>query len=372
MMLRILFIDDDPNIHTILRHLLPKECELISATRGDAGLKLCTEERPDLVLLDIGLPDIDGMLILREIVGQVDAPPVVILSIYSESNKIVEAMKLGAANYIVKPISTKNVIALVKTALRFRTHEAPIGSDLMDEIVGESPRIVRVKRLIARFAEAELPVLITGETGTGKELVAEAIHRLSPRCEGRFLPMNCGAIPESLVETELFGAVAGAYTGAVTRSGLFEQASGGTLFLDEIGEMNRSAQVKLLRVLEDKHVTRVGATTRIPVNVRVVSATNRCLKEAVGRGEFRADLYYRINTLPLDLPPLRERKEDLSLLAKKLLSDGKGETRITIAALEKLERYDWPGNIRELKNVVERARLYAGTEPIGPQHITFS
>ncbi|HUZ18793.1 MAG TPA: sigma-54 dependent transcriptional regulator [Spirochaetia bacterium] len=366
-MLRVLFIDDDPSVHMILRFLLPKECQLISAACGKQGLMLSRKESPDVVLLDLGLPDVDGMTVLRELLGQANAPPVIIVSIHSDSRRIVEAVKIGAADYIVKPVTSKDVSSMIRIALHFRVRAGEQRDAAIATIVGESPGIAKVRQEILRFAVSTLPVLIVGETGTGKELVAEAIHRLSPRREGPFLPMNCGAIPDTLVETELFGSVSGAYTGATTRQGHFEQASGGTLFMDEIGEMNRSAQVKLLRVLEERHITRVGASRPIAVDVRVLSATNRSLKEDIERGQFRRDLYYRINALSVSVPPLRERTEDLPMLVRSFLP----EDRITFAALEKLERHDWPGNVRELKNVVERARLYACGEPIGPRHISF-
>lgn len=381
-MVRILFIDDDPHIHTVLRMSLPVECAVIPATDGKRGLALAVEEDPDLVLLDIGLPDIDGMQVLRRILELPSAPPVIIVTASDDTATVVEAIKTGAHDYIVKPFTHDKIETILLAAIRMQLREElPANGAKLHHIIGRSPGIRRVKRLIALYATSNAPVLVVGETGTGKELVARTIHDLSDRRNEVYVPVNCGAIPENLMETELFGAEKGAFTDAVARPGVFERAHLGSLFLDEIGETSLPHQVKLLRVIEEKSFVRVGGVRSTKADVRIIAATNRALGPAVREGSFRKDLYYRVNTLPLSIPPLRARKGDIPDLARAFAErrdaaphgdgSGRGPMSLSSSAIERLTDYDWPGNIRELKNVIERAILFAGAGPIEARHILF-
>jgi DNA-binding NtrC family response regulator len=375
-MVRILFIDDDPNIHIVLRMCLPGECAVIPATDGAQGVRLAQEEDPDVILLDIGLPDIDGMQVLRRILALPAAPPVIMLTATGDTTKVVEAIKIGAHDYIVKPFTHEKVFAILRTAVHVHTGDRQIPDEVvLPRIIGHSPGIRHVKHLIALYATSESPVLILGETGTGKELVARSIHDLSERRREIYVPINCGAIPETLMETELFGSEKGAYTDAVARPGVFERAHRGTLFLDEIGEMTLLNQVKLLRVMEEKSFCRMGGVRTIASDARIIAATNRAVGSAVKTGSFREDLYYRINTLPLSIPPLRRRRVDIPPLVRAFLQThaarGSAGTSISSSAIEKLIDHDWPGNIRELKNVTERAFLFAGRGQIKARHIFF-
>lgn len=359
--------------------MLPEDCTLASATDGRTGIELAHTRTHDLILLDLGLPDINGMDVLSAIAALPGAPPVVLLTVSSEPYLIVRAMKGGACDYLVKPLDQGKVQAALDTAVRFRLKrasprrsQAATGeASILSEIVGESAVLREVCRLVETYAGANATVLVTGESGTGKELVARAIHRLSSRNGWPFMAVNCAAIPETLIESELFGAEKGAYTDAVARPGLFELASGGTLFLDEIGELSVRAQVKLLRILESRELSRVGSARSVPIDVRIVAATNRDLKEAVRARSFRQDLYYRVHILLLDLPPLRARKDDVPLLVDHFLKVFRFGGRMTYPAIEMLCDYSWPGNIRELRNVVERAVLLAEQGVIEPRHIWF-
>lgn len=373
-MVRILFIDDDPKIHAVLEMALPGECAVIPAMSGGEGIRLVEEEDPDLVLLDIGLPDMDGMEVLRQILALPSPPPVIMVTARGETETVVEAIKAGAHDYIVKPITREKVYSIVHTAVRVHlTDDPPADESSVCHMIGSSPAMRNVKRLVALYATSHSPVLIVGETGTGKELVAQTIHALSARHGEVYIPINCGAIPETLLETELFGAERGAFTDATTRPGVFERAHRGTLFLDEIGEMPVQQQVKLLRVIEERAFTRVGGIRRIESDVRFIAATNRALSGEVDGGRFRRDLYYRINTLPLSVPPLRSRRADIPELARAFVKAGAGDrpASLTSTALEKLMGYRWPGNIRELRNVIERAQLFARGGRIEARHIVF-
>jgi len=378
-MLSLLFIDDDPEAHLFLKMILPGDCIVASATDGRTGIELARTRSHDLILLDLGLPDINGMEVLRTIAAIAGAPPVVLLTASSEPYLIVRAMKAGACDYLVKPLDRGKVQAALETAVRFRLRRsasrrpqaAACGDSVLSEIVGESAALREVCRIVETYAGSNATVLVTGESGTGKELVARAIHRLSTRNGRPFIAVNCAAIPETLVESELFGAEKGAYTDAVTRPGLFELANGGTLFLDEIGELDLRAQVKLLRILESRELSRVGGTRPVPIDVRFVAATNRDLKEAISARSFRQDLYYRVHILPLDLPPLRARKDDVPMLVDHFLKVFQFGGRMSYPAIEMLCDYAWPGNVRELRNVVERAVLLAGQGVIEREHISF-
>ncbi len=351
--------------------VLPREFHLISSYLGTHGVEVAAKEYPDLVLLDIDLPDSSGIEVLRHLTGLPAAPPVVVLTALTQIKLVVEAMRLGACDYIVRPFELQALTERIKNYI----HQRAVVTDSMAEhpcfsaFVGESPGMINVKKRLLRYASGESPVLICGESGTGKELAARIVHDLSCRSSGSFIPRNCAAIPAALFETELFGSERGAFTDAVSRPGSFELADGGTLFLDEIGEIQFSIQAKLLRVLESSAVTRLGALRSHQVNFRIVSATNKNLKEAVLAGTFREDLYYRINTLPVRLPPLRERPEDLPLLSAHFLKNA--AIRLSGSAEKKIHDYPWPGNVRELKNVLERAMLLSDGKRIEASDIMF-
>ena len=369
-MFRILFIDDDKAAHTTLKMVLPPEYTVISSMWGGRGVQLAAERSPDVVLLDINLPDMDGFEVLEKIHALPVPPPIVMLTGFDEIDVVVKAIRRGARDYLVKPYNLERLKSALENAIAARK---PVHSDhsALTGIIGESPLVLQAKRLIETYARSSSSVLLYGESGTGKELAARAIHALSKRKERPFVARNCGAIPEPLLETEMFGAEKGAYTDATSRAGSFEQADGGTLFLDEIGELPRTSQVKLLRVLEEGFCTRLGGTARIPIDVRVVSATNRNLKTDVDTGSFRNDLYYRINTLPILIPALRQRKEDIPLLIRHFMNGFDEERTITQSAWERLHEYEWPGNIRELRSVVERALLLSDGGPIDADSIRF-
>jgi DNA-binding NtrC family response regulator len=359
-MVRILFIDDDPQAQATLSWILAGRYSVLGAASAAEGLRLLGEQDPDVVLLDIDLPDRDGLSLLEDILARPAAPPVIMLTAYGEVDFVKRAMQAGAFDFILKDFRLATLEGALRKAVQnadarrlFLSAPAPEGFDGM---VGESPPMRELKSLIARYAASDAPVLIEGESGSGKELAASALHKLSPRRQGPLEPVNCGAIPESLLESELFGAERGAYTDAVSRPGCFERANRGTIFLDEIGELAPAAQVKLLRVLEAQELTRVGGTSTVHLNVRVVTATNKDLRRQVEKERFREDLYYRINVLPLRVPPLRERPEDIPLLAAHLLPPG---LTLRPEALERLCAHSWPGNVRELRNVLQRAAVVA-------------
>ena len=374
IMTRLLFIDDDPKAQDTLKMVLADDYQVISAFTGEQGIEIVREENPDVVLLDINLPDLDGLEVLEQIMAIPAPPPVVMLTVYPDVNLIVAAIKLGAFDYIVKPFNLKKLHGTLRQAILTRQISGvrPPSTSVypeLDDIVGESAATKRVKELILRYGASGSPVLVLGESGTGKELAARALHRVSSRT-GSFVPVNCGAIPDNLVESELFGTEKGAFTDARNRQGAFELAEGGSLFLDEIGEMPNAAQVKLLRVLEEKSITRLGGTETIPLNVRVIAATHRNLKEEIKSRSFREDLYYRLGVLLIEMPPLRERKEDIPLLLVSLLNETEDDRKsLTNEAMERLMDYEWPGNVRELKNVIERARLLSDDEQIKPRDI---
>ncbi len=355
-MIKVLFIDDDPNAHRLLRISLPAGYTLVSGTTGNAGVCMAESGRPDVVLLDVDLPDSNGIEVLRRITRLSFSPPVIMLTGFGEIRLAVQAMLAGAVDFIEKPYDRSTLLDAIRKAARLQfASEAAPHYKRVRRFVGESSEAARIRDLVGRFAATDLPVLITGETGTGKDLVARLLHDLSARSDGPFLARNCGAIPGSLIESELFGSERGAFTDAVTRPGSFEQADGGTLFLDEIAEMPASSQTKLLRVLEDGRVSRIGDRRTRNVDVRIVSATNRRVADAVENGEFRVDLYFRVSTLRIHIPPLRERREDIPLLIEQIL-EKEGYT-ITSRALERLVDHRWPGNVRELYNTIQRAAV---------------
>ncbi len=373
-MVKVLFVDDDPQAQRTLDLVLPDPYTLRSAYSARQGIEAVKRDRPDVVLLDITLPDMDGISALKQIAAQPLAPPVVMLTAMNAPRIVKEAVLAGACDYILKPYELPELLGALRTAVAgadARRAACP-EQGLMDAMIGESAGIHSVKELILRYAASESPILLLGESGTGKELAARLIHDASRRRAGPFVPINCAAIPDTLIETELFGAEKGAYTDAVARPGSFEQANGGTLFLDEIGEMSAAAQSRLLRVIEGRSVTRVGGARALPLDVRVVSATNRDLKADVTSGGFRGDLYYRLGVLPIRIPPLRERAVDIPLLAVHLLCLlGRPDTELAPDARAALRGHHWPGNIRELRNVLERAVLAAEGGPLHARHLRF-
>ena len=375
-MVKVLFVDDDPQAHKTLAHVLPEQYTLLSAYTARQGIDAAAREAPDVVLLDINLPDMDGIAALRHVAARPAAPPAVMLTAMTEPRLVKEAILAGACDYIVKPYDLKELLGTLRTAVAGadarRAAAAGVGQALLDQLIGESAGMQEVKKLILRYAPSDSPVLILGESGTGKELVARSIHETSRRRSGSCVAINCGALPETLLESELFGAEKGAFTDAVSRAGSFEQANGGTLFLDEIGEMSPTAQTRLLRVIEQKELIRVGGSRAIPLDVRVVSATHRELTAHYDNRGFRADLFYRLSVLPIRVPPLRDRSEDIPVLAAHFLSLlGKQGTGMSAEAREKLCAHRWPGNIRELRNVMERAALAAEGNAIAARHVSF-
>jgi len=355
-----------------LEILLAKlDLEAVPAESAEVGLALMASEHVDLVLTDVRLPGMSGVDALRRI-REIDATiPVIVLTAYGTIQNAVEAMRLGAFDYVLKPFELDAVAAVIGKALELRRYRAEnrylrerlerLGAP--HDVVLASPVMQRLFERVRQVAATPTTVLVTGETGSGKEIVARAIHELSPRREKLLVAINCAAIPAELLESELFGHVRGAFTGAqAAREGKFELADGGTLFLDEIGDMAPALQAKLLRVLQDGIVERVGSNRRMRVDVRVVSSTNRPLATAVAGGTFREDLYYRLNVFQLEVPPLRERREDIGPLAERFAARygrdfGKGELHLTQRAIARLEQHDWPGNVRELENLMERAAV---------------
>ena len=371
-MKRLLAVDDDARMRRVLQILARKiGLDCVAASGADEALAAFRGARADVVVTDLKMPGKGGIELLREL-REIDADvPVVVLTAHGTVPTAVEAMKLGALDYLLKPFDVDALELIIRRALdlsRYRVEnrflrEQAAGNRLHEAIVGTSPAMVAVYELVRRVAPTRSTVLITGETGTGKELVARAIHDLSPRKDELFVPINCTAIPAELLESELFGHVRGAFSGAhADRIGKFQAADEGTLFLDEIGDMDARLQAKLLRVLQEGVVEPLGSNRRVLVDVRVISSTNRDLETAVKDGCFRDDLYYRLNVFRLELPPLRDRRSDAPLLAQAFLDTfarelGKPDLRLTPDAAAVLESYHWPGNVRELRNVMERAAV---------------
>lgn len=348
---RILVVDDEESIRRSLELILQNTFEVLLAENGEEALKSFNQKIPDVVLLDVMMPKLDGLETLSRIRKNHGHIPVIMLTAAGEVKTAVEAMKNGALDYLSKPFDVEELTRIILSALST--------SGISKEIIGESEEIRALKKRIDQVAQKDASVLITGESGTGKELIAREIHKKSKRASGPFIPLNCAAIPESLIESELFGHEKGAFTGAgETRIGFCELADGGTLFLDEIGELSQNVQVKLLRFLQEKEFFRVGRGKPVKVNVRIITATNRNLEELVRKGSFRQDLFYRINVVNIEVPPLRERHSDIQILIKhfceKLSSQyGPRELVLSDEAKEALELYRWPGNVRELENVIE-------------------
>lgn len=364
----ILVVDDEKNMRWALSKALEKEGhKILSAADGAEGCAMFEQADPDLVLLDLKMPRLDGMGALRQMKSVNSRVPIIMITAHGTIENAIEAMKYGADDYITKPFELEAIKKTVTNNLRLaglsREVEILRQENQQVELIGNSPKFQAVMDMVRRVAASNATVLVQGESGTGKELVARSIHHYSPRTGKPFISVNCGALAESLLESELFGHEKGAFTGAVgRRPGRFERADTGTIFLDEVGELTPLTQVKLLRVLQEKEIERVGGTETLSVDVRVVAATNRNLADMVEKGEFREDLFYRLHVIPIELPPLRERREDIPLLARFFLdkySRELGREPITIPAntIALLEQYSWPGNIRELENVIERATI---------------
>jgi len=377
-MTRVLIVDDERKMRRVLQMMLENlDFESVATETAEEALAVAETEHFDLVLTDIKLPGKSGIELLRALHEGDPGLPVIVLTAYGTVQSAVEAMKLGAFDYVMKPFDVEALEQVVRNALqlqRFRTENRYLrerleGVEGVGQVVATSPVMRRVVDMARQVAATPTTVLITGETGAGKEVVAQMIHSLGPRCDRLFVPVNCAAIPPDLLESELFGHVRGAFTGAqAAREGKFEVAAGGTIFLDEIGDMAYPLQAKLLRVLQDSVVERVGSNKRMRIDVRIVSSTNRNLEAAVEAGSFRRDLFYRLNVFRIDVPPLRARPEDVEPLAALFLERaaqrfGRDVARLGRDAATALESYPWPGNVRELQNVMERATVL--TPPAG-------
>ncbi|HEX9023309.1 MAG TPA: sigma-54 dependent transcriptional regulator [Geobacteraceae bacterium] len=362
---KILIIDDDASLRRVLEYNLQEEgYEVLTAATGEEGLSRFEESAPPLVITDMKMPGMDGFQVFKAIRERSPDTLVIIITAFGEVSTAVEAMKLGAYDYITKPFNRDELKLIVKKALELRNlsvENRQLKEELTERadfrnIVGVSPEMEKVFNVVRRVADTEATVLITGESGTGKELIAKTIHSLSSRKSAPFMPVNCAAIPRDLLESELFGHVKGAFTGAIKdKIGKFQLADGGTLFLDEVGELPIELQPKLLRALQERTVELVGGMRPQKIDVRVVAATNLDLEKAISEGGFREDLYYRLAVIPIHLPPLRQRRKDLPLLIKHFAAKHGGkEVAFAKDALDALLIYDWPGNVRELENTVER------------------
>ena len=378
----VLVVDDEANMRRVLEIMLHKMGHATrSASNGREALELVKTEYFDLVLTDLRMPEMDGVALLDAIQAQDVEMPVILLTAYGTVESAVEAMKKGAYDYILRPFdveAVERIITRALTAERTRRENQLLREEVekgWGEFVGRGTAMQQVYELIQQVAPGDTSVLITGETGTGKELAARAIHRASPRKEALFVPINCAAVPADILESELFGHARGAFTGAAQdRAGKFELANGGTIFLDEITEMPLAMQAKLLRVLQEREIERLGSNRRVPVDLRIVVATNRNPQQAVQDGLLREDLFYRINVFTIDMPRLRERSDDIAILVTHFLEQhgtklGKGNLTVTDHALTCLQQYAWPGNVRELENVLERAVVLCRDEQIDIHHL---
>ena len=368
--IRIIVIDDEPLMRVTVHDAMVAEgYEVVSAETGKKGIELLRETEWDILITDLRLPDMDGIQILKEVKSLNPETQVILITAYGSIDSAVTAMKEGASDYLTKPFSMDELLLIIKRILRIRELEEENRSLRkkveekfgLEGLVGKSPQMIKIYDLIETVSQTDTTVLVYGESGTGKEMVANAIHFRSPRKGRPFIKVNCAALPESLLESELFGHEKGAFTGAFKqRKGRFEMADGGTLFLDEIGDISPGVQVKLLRVLQERQFERVGGNETLSVDVRLICATQKDLKEEIRKGTFREDLYYRLNVVPVNLPPLRERREDILLLADHFMDKfskkmGKEITGLSEDAHTLLLRYPSPGNIRELENMLERA-----------------
>ena len=377
----VLVVDDEEGIRETLSGIFEDEgCSIVTANSGEEALDLLKEQNPDLILLDIWLPGIDGIQTLEEIKALRPDLPVIMISGHGNIELAVKATRLGAYDFLEKPLSLERVLLVSKRALERRTLEIEnkvLRKDLTKKyrLLGNSPKMELLREQIKMAAQSNSRVLIMGESGSGKELVARLLHENSKSAGKLFIEVNCAAIPQELIESELFGHEKGSFTGAFeSKKGKFELADEGTLFLDEVGDMSLSAQAKVLRVIETQEFQRVGGSKNIKVDVRIISATNKDLKEEVKKGNFREDLLYRLNVIPILVPPLRERKEDIPLLVNYFLDSfageyGKKSKKISPEALKMIEAHDWPGNIRELRNVIERLVIMTPSDTITAKNL---
>ena len=383
---RVLCIDDEESPRESLRFILKDRYDVSSKTDGASGLEAVRKEGPfEVVLLDMKMPDMSGLDVLSKILQLQPAMPVVMVTAITEAKPAVQAMKMGAADYLNKPFDVDEIRLVVERVLREKALEKEVGrlrtelqtSYKFESIVGAGPAMQKVYNMIQRLMDTETTVLIAGETGTGKELVARALHYSSVRKDGPFIPVHCAAIPSELLESELFGHEKGAFTGAIQRRiGMFEAATGGTLFLDEIGEMPMGTQSKLLRSIQEREIRRVGGQETISINVRLVCATNRNLEQEVKKGGFREDLFYRINVVPIVLPSIRERREDIPQLvlhfSQRFAKDLNREVpQFSPQAMEVLVNYPWPGNVRELEHAIERLLVMCDANRIEVKDLPF-
>ncbi|HKL58130.1 MAG TPA: sigma-54 dependent transcriptional regulator [Sphaerochaeta sp.] len=376
--MKILIVDDEPNIRALMhRYLQLENIESDCAENGLSAQRMLKAELYDACLIDLKMPGMDGLSLIEWIRGEGFRMPIIMVSAHGEISDAVSALKEGAQDYIVKPFDPEELVIRMKKLVdaqnlrnMVESESRSTSSDDKQIFVGESPSIRKIKDLITRIADTNSTVLITGESGTGKEVVARDIHASSPVQGGPFVAINIGGVPENLLESELFGYEKGAFTGAAARkTGMFELASGGTLFLDEIGDMPLSLQVKILRVLQDKRITRLGGTDPMPINARIIAATNKDVENLVREGKFREDLFYRLNVVRITIPPLRERREDIPLLAAGILRRfnrqmGNKISGFTTEALSMLCTHDFFGNVRELENILERAVIFSNTSEI--------
>lgn len=381
---RVLLIDDEARIRTSLKMVLEPSYDILQAADAQEGLDVFRKEAPDLVLLDVILPGTDGLAVLQTLRTESKMTPVIMLTGTKSVKTAVDAMKLGAADYLSKPFDVEELRIVVDRALNSQELEREVKQlraqvvqrYAFHNLIGKSSAMQEIYAKIEQVADSRTTVLITGESGTGKELVAKALHYNSSRRERPFIALNCAALPETLIESELFGHEKGSFTDATARRvGQFELAHNGTLFLDEIGDLSAVTQAKLLRVLQEREFTRIGGVQPIKVDVRIIAATNKNLDELVRKGHFREDLYYRINVIALYLPPLRERGEDVPLLAKHFLAKRVEEEKrppieFSKEALELLTRYPWPGNVREMENIIEQAFIWSqNSSQITQEHL---
>jgi DNA-binding NtrC family response regulator len=374
----ILIVDDDAGVRDSFETVLAKDYDLVFATQGPEALRILSARDVNLVLLDIRMPGMDGIEVLRRIKEVNDQTEVVVVTAVKSLKTAVEAIKLGASDYITKPFDIHDILALIKRVMEKQELlkevlylRSEVAWDRrFENLVGRNARMQEIYALITRIADNNATVLLNGESGTGKEVLARAIHQQSNRAQRPFVAVNCAAIPSELLESELFGHEKGSFTGAIaTKVGKFELATGGSLFLDEVGSMRLDLQAKILRALQEREIERVGGTRIIKIDVRVIAATNRDLKKAVEEDTFREDLYYRLNVVPITLPPLRQRRDDIPLLVEHFITKYNREfTRkvkgFSAGATAALYQYEWPGNVRELENVIERAVALAQSETI--------
>jgi two-component system response regulator AtoC len=381
----VLVVDDDADIRSLLKDLLSEEGYTVRlAKSGAEAIEQVTKDLPDLVMMDIKLPDQDGIGVLRQLKREHPELEVIVMTAFGGSSTAIKAMEHGAYDYVTKPFEIDDLLATLKRVFEHADMSSEVSALRLElgkreaereRIVGSSKPMLEVFKLIGKVAPSDATVLITGESGTGKELIAEALHKASKRNPHPLVKVSCAALPETLLETELFGHEKGSFTGAMAmRKGRFETANKGTIFLDEIGEMTPGTQTKLLRILQEREFERIGSNVPIKIDIRVITATNRNLAEEVDRGKFREDLYYRLNVIHIHMPPLRDRKDDIPLLVEHFLvkyrhATGAIPTTISEEALQKLVAYDWPGNVRELENAIERAVVLSRGNPITLEHL---